>query len=622
MCGIVGIVGKKNRQKMSASELFDMCNMQKHRGPDDEGGVAIDCLSGKINKISKGEIADCKALFGFKRLSIQDVSIKGHQPMLNKEANVSIIFNGEIYNFKELREVLIKKGHILESGTDTEVILHMYLEYGIDETLNQLNGMFAFSIVDLRINKLFLARDRFGIKPLYIANTSDAVLFSSEMKSFIPYHGFSVDFNENALEEYLLFKSLLKDTLMKDIEQVEPGSMLVFDLDGNEIKKSKFFDIEEYHRTDTKDSFEDLKEQFWEMYHDVVRRQTISDVKVGCQLSGGIDSSILAMTVAKEHGLYDTVSCKVNCSDQVDAPYIDIVNERLKANSHIGNMDENYFIEHLIDTVWHFENVLSHTPSVGMFQISEIANQSGLKVLLSGEGADELFGGYKCFTNMAFADSKPSEEDIVSAIVFRDGKSETAELQKILPSIKPDKYYEKRIELLNHFTGSVFDRQVKYELTTQLGELLERQDKMAMSHSIENRVPFLDNEMARFAWKVPEKYLMDYESKEGKFILKKIVADILGNDFAFRKKVGFFIPGNMFMSSNMSFINNVLSGARKRGIIKCDVLDDWAQNKLNTMGGLNHFDSAVFLKMFTFEIWCQLYLDGLSVEECKACNIK
>lgn len=620
MCGIVGIVGKNRKQRMSSGEIHEMCRMQKHRGPDDEGAVAIDCVSGTITKLDTDEIVECKALFGFKRLSIQDVSVKGHQPMQSKDNKVSLIFNGEIYNFKEIRKELEKKGHRLESGTDTEVILHAYLEYGISKTLEILNGMFAFAIVDLRLNKLFIARDRFGIKPLYLAHTHDAVLFASEMKSFIPYHSFSVDINTEALEEYLLFKSLLDDTLMRGVEQVEPGSLLAIDLETNEINKKKFFDIESYCRQAVDGSIDEYKESFWNIYHSVVKRQTISDVKVGCQLSGGIDSSILAMTVAKEHGLYDTVSCKVNCVEQEDAPYIDIVNERLKANSHIGIIDENYFINNLIDTVWHFENVLSHTPSIGMFQISDMANKSGLKVLLSGEGADELFGGYKVFTNMAFAEKKPSKEEMIDAIVFRDGKSSVKELKKILPSINPEKYYEKRIELLDSYTGSVFDRQVKYELKTQLGELLERQDKMAMAHSIENRVPFLDNEMAAFAWSVPEKYLMDSQTKEGKFLLKSIVSEVLGKEFAFRKKVGFFIPGNMFMASNMKFIHTVLNSARKRGIINCDLLDDWADNRLTKMGGLNHFDSAAFLKMFTFEIWCQLYLDGMTVSECKEFN--
>lgn len=618
MCGILGVIGKKGKQTMSADELFRMCRMQKHRGPDDEGGVAVDFASDSIIPLSEDSVVQCKAMFGFERLSIQDLSQMGHQPMQDSESKVSLVFNGEIYNFKELRTELLRKGHKLESGTDTEVILHMYLEYGIEETLARLNGMFAFAISDIRKKKIFIARDRFGIKPLYLANTENAFLFASEMKSFLPYHEFNVELNNEALEEYILFKSLLSDTLMKGVEQVEPGSLLVYDITKNQMVREKYFDIESYTRGSDKDkSFEEYKDEFLHTYHDVVKRQVISDVNVGCQLSGGIDSSILAMTVASEHNLYDTVSCKVNCMEQADAPYIDIVNKKLNARSHIGYMDENYFTNHIIDSVWHFENVLSHTPAVGMFQISEIANKNGLKVLLSGEGADELFGGYKCFTKLAFAKNKPTTDELIDSIVFRDGKSDIDKLQKVLPDIKPEKYYQRRVDLLKHFSGSNFDRQVKYEMTTQLGELLERQDKMAMSHSIENRVPFLDNAMADFAWSVPEKFLMDSTTKEGKYILKNVVADILGTDFAFRKKVGFFIPGNMFLSSNMDFVHKVLASARKRGIIQCELLDEWADNKISVMGGLGYFDSAVFLKMFTFEIWCQLYLDGLSVEECK-----
>lgn len=617
MCGIAGIIVKNRIQHMFGDELFAMCRCQRHRGPDDEGGVALDMDAHKIREIFAGQDINCKGMMGFERLSIQDLSYKGHQPMQNVDSDISIVFNGEIYNFKELGEKLIKKGHVFESGTDTEIILHMYMEYGIKKTLIELNGMFAFAIADMRIGKLYIARDRFGIKPLYMAEADDAFLFASEMKVFLSYHGFSPRLDMEAVEEYMLFKSLMSNTLLEGVKQMEAGTVLELDLETNETRQEKYFDVESYSRNNNIHSYSDLKENVWETMRSVVRRQVISDAKVGCQLSGGIDSSILCKIASEEHGLLDTVSCKVDCLFQSDDPYIDIVNKSLGLNAHIQNINAKTFIDNLIDVVWHFDSIMSHTPAAGMIRISECANENGIKVLLSGEGADELFGGYKCFSDLAFQNKETEKENIIDAIVFRDGREDTDFLKRILPTIKPERFYQKRIDYLNCFTGSVFDKQVKYEMTTQLGELLCRQDKMSMAHSVENRVPYLDNEMVQLAWNIPERYLMNSEAKEGKFILKDVASDFFGREFAFRDKVGFFIPGNMFLSSNTGFIHKVLGNAKKRGVICCDMLEQWADHELGVIGGLNHFRSALFSKMFTLEIWCELFLDGRSVDDCK-----
>lgn len=617
MCAIAGIIAKSRTQYMLSDEFFEMCRMQKHRGPDDEGVVAFDLNSRRIKEVSVGETIGCKGVLGFERLSIQDLSHKGHQPMLNTNLDISIVFNGEIYNFQELRASLVEKGYIFESDTDTEVILYMYMEYGIEKTLKELNGMFAFAIVDMRIRKLYIARDRFGIKPLYVAYAEDALMFASEMKTFLGYHNFVSKLNMCAVEEYILFKSLLSETLLEGVKQLGAGTVMEYDLETDGIRQWKYFDLESYHRYDGECSYKDLKERIWETMRDVVRRQVISDVKVGCQLSGGIDSSILSKIVSEEHGLMDTVSCKADCDKQTDAPYIDMVNERLMLNAHVRNMEKHFFIDHIIDVVWHFDSVLSHTPAVGMLQISECAHDNGIKVLLSGEGADEIFGGYKCFKKLAFSQAVPSKDDIVNAIVFRDGKEDAQFLHKILPTIEPERYYQMRIDYLNSFTGSVFDRQIKYEMSTHLIELLSRQDKMSMAHSVENRVPYLDNEMVKLAWDIPERFLLDHSSQEGKFILKDIASDIFGKEFAFRSKVGFFIPGNMFLCSDMNFVRRVLACIRKRGIICSDIFEQWAEQELGVYGGLNYFQSALFFKMFTLEIWCQMFLDGYSVNECK-----
>lgn len=617
MCAITGMIARKRVQDVSADEFFGMCRTQRHRGPDDEGVVAFDLDSCRIREVAQGETVGCKGMLGFERLSIQDLSHNGHQPMQDTDSGVSIVFNGEIYNFKELRASLVQGGHRFGSGTDTEVVLRMYMEYGIGKTLEELNGMFAFAVVDMRVQKLYLARDRFGIKPLYTACAGDALLFASETKAFLGYHGFTPRLDMQAVEEHILFKSLLSATLLEGVGQMEAGAVLEYDLRTDAVLQWRYFDIEEYRRGSGGCPYADLKERVWETMKAAVRRQVISDVKVGCQLSGGIDSSILARIAAEEHGLTDTVSCKADFGEQEDAPYIDCVNAGLGLDAHVGKMDARFFNDHLAEAVWHFDGLLSHTPAVGMLQVSGRAREGGIRVLLSGEGADEMLGGYRCFQKLAFSEPVPGEDDIADAVIFRDGREDVKFLREVLPSIDPEPHYQKRRDRLARFTGTAFDRQVKYEMSVHLAEMLSRQDRMSMAHSVENRVPYLDNEMARLAWDIPEEFLMDRASREGKFILKDIAAGLFGRGFAFRRKVGFFIPGNLFLCSDMDFVRRVLSCIRKRGIIRGDVLERWAGHELHVYGGLNYFRSALFFKMFTLELWCQMFLDGRSVCECQ-----
>ena len=616
MCAIVGIISKDKLNTTDFLDIDKMCSIMNHRGPDDFGKVVIDADNHFVHNLLDNNRRTGKAILGFDRLSIQDLSINGHQPMQNEDSTISIIFNGEIYNFLQLKDDLVKKGHIFKSNSDTEVILHLYMEYGIEYVLSKLNGMFSFAIADVNKGRIFIARDRFGIKPLYLAKTKESILFSSELKAFLKYSNFKPELNMETVQEYILFRSSLKNTLLKDVVQVEPGICLTYNLINNELSELKYFDVENYERS-SDGNYENLKQKLWDTMRSAIKRQVISDVKVGCQLSGGIDSSILTKIVAEEHGLYDTVSCKVDCLEQSDAPYIDLVNDSLKAKSHIQMVNANVFVEDLIDVVWHFDGIMSHTPAVGMMEISKCAKKNDITVLLSGEGADELFGGYKYFTQLAFPEKELTKQEINDSIIFRDGKESESFLKNIMPDIKSEKFYQERLDCLNHFSGSSFDRQVKYELITQLPELLRRQDRMAMSYSVENRVPFLDNEMVDMAWSIPESFLISKSLKEGKYILKNIASELFGEDFAFRKKVGFFIPGNRFLGSNMSFINKVLISAKKRGILNYSILSCWADSKLQTYGGLNHFQSSLFLKLFTLEIWCMLFIDGISVKECK-----
>ena len=622
MCAILGVISKNEYQQFATQELWDMCKMQEHRGPNDKGGMFFDLETRKCNPVDQEEWVKGKGWFGFQRLSIQDLSINGHQPMLSDNHDIAIVFNGEIYNFKELRKELEQKGCAFKSGTDTEVLLNSYIVYGLEKTLSLINGMYGFAILDLRINELFVVRDRFGIKPLYIANTEDALLFSSELKSFLKYHSFEAKLNREGFEELLLFKENIGNTMFQGVEEVEPGTIVSIDLETMSHHKEKYFDIESYHRGETDCNINDLADEAESILKKVVKRQLISDTKVGCQLSGGIDSSLITKICAEDYGIKDAISCITDTNYQTDAPYIRRVVNDLNLNSYTIDMNSEIFIDKLVDIIWHFERPLSHTPATGMFQISKCSEENGITVLLSGEGADEMFGGYKEFLETALPDRELSEKDLIDAIVFREGKDEFNDLESIFPGVRAERFYEERITRLKHFTGSPFDKHLKYETSVQLVELLNRQDRMSMTHSIENRVPFLDNEMVDFAWRLPKAALMDTDKRSGKYVLKELTTRYFDYDFSYRKKVGFFIPGNRYLCENASFMNNILSRIEKRGIIQADLIKEWAKKDALQTGGLNHFQSAVFLKAITFEIWCELFLDGKTVEDCKSmCQI-
>lgn len=325
MCGIVGIVAKENKVYFSLQEIKMMSKIQWHRGPDDNGITGI-CLEKKQGIELSNDVAFLgKSVVAFNRLSIQDVSTNGHQPMLNKQKNVVLMFNGEIYNFKQLKEELISKGYIFKSGSDTEVILNLYLEYGIELTLKKLNGMFSIVLYDLRIYKMYFARDRFGIKPLYMASTKNFLLFASEAKSFLNFHEFETKLEDNSLQEYLLFRGLTDGCMLKNVKQVLPGEIIEISLLDNRQINWNYFDINMYYRKEGNKNDSIIREEFYEIFSEAVKRQMISDVKVGCQLSGGIDSTLISYVASEKYNMSNTISIIVDDNRFSEEIYIDQV---------------------------------------------------------------------------------------------------------------------------------------------------------------------------------------------------------------------------------------------------------------------------------------------------------
>ena len=607
-----------------------MIAIQKHRGPDDSGIVGINTFDKNIEHTIIDQDANFSTpknlLFGFNRLSILDLSANGHQPMVSADNKVVLMMNGEIYNAFDFQEELIQKGHVFKSTSDTEIVLHLYLEYGMEAMIKKLNGMFALAIYDFNLSTLFLGRDRFGIKPLYILQEKNRLAFASEMKSFkkLPEFIFEPDFSR--LDEFLLFRNLINTTLFKNISNCKPGTYL--SITNDKIKTHVFYDIENEGNRPValRQSFSELEK----VLKKSVKRQMVSDVKLGCQLSGGVDSSLVTYYASKnlEKGNLESISITFKDKKFSEESFVDLVADKLSLRAHKFEMKAEYYFDVIEKAIWHFEHPLNHPNTVGIYLLSQEAKKL-VTVLLSGEGADESLAGYnrfliseenKIFTKSFFGGLKRnwnyvfhylsyalnSEKKMVMATAF--GSIATAKALK--PSFKLDNAISNRVGTLKGLKGPINTRQRKYELLTFLPDLLMRQDKMSMAHSIENRVPFLDNEMVSIALNIPSEALIAVHNKklECKKVLKDIAAQKFGEPFAYREKMGFGIPLRSFMGSKI-FQNKwkdiIEPGLKKRDLFKVTQLSKWVKNI--EKASPQQLD-AIWL-MFGFELWAKQYLD-------------
>lgn len=644
MCGICGIISLNEKNRYLIDDVYNMMKVQRHRGPSDEGMFVFSCHDKK--SIHSSEIENYrsdnqkwKGILGFNRLSILDVSMNGHQPMCTNDEKVIITFNGEIYNVKELRNDLISKGYTFKSHTDTEVILYSYVEYGFKKCLNMLNGMFSILIVDLNKNKVFLARDRFGIKPIYYMIHDGVFCYASEIKSLIQLKDFHPTINKNAVYETFVFNNLYNKTLINEVSPLNPGTMLSFDLyDSNtQIEVEKWFDFNSYKRTSKIVSKKKCLEGLETSLRNSVERQMECDVDWGCQLSGGVDSSLISYYASKvkNHPMKDTVSLIPRDEKYSEAEFIRQVAKQNGNNNHEFIYDDSHLLENLESVIWHYETILHHKSAIGMKQLCKGAKEY-VTVLLSGEGADELLGGYVRYSqiklkrlfpkywNKNYSSLVIGEERLNGLVNFNKDLFDNDNISLITQNI-----INERKALVDSFNGTKLDRQIKYEMSTYLTALLERQDKMSMANSIETRVPFLDNEMVDYAFQIPEKYLIKFRLKtlkslkevlnkkfgtagkpllDGKYLLKELCKEKYGEKFAYRTKQGMNLPVHRFLASDefKTYFNDKLySKMKNRQILNAD----WVKNKIEHIEQTNRKEFDTTWNAICFEMWCQLYID-------------
>ena len=635
MCGITGYINTNNASIADTGTIREMLLCQKHRGPDDSGIMAFSLKEQTSQEFPHQQTSEINQSFegilGFNRLSILDLSKNGHQPMCSPDGKVIIMLNGEIYNAFDLKPALVEDGCQFKSTTDTEVVLYLYLKYGFRGMVEKLNGMFAIVVVDLRESKLYITRDRFGIKPLYYYHRNGVLTFSSEIKSFYALPQFKATFNTDLLDEYLVFRNNLNKTLINDVHRLQPGHYLTYSSD-NEITNTQYFDINNYERHAEKNtSFEKELSQLQNVMQKSVQSQLMSDVKLGCQLSGGIDSSLVTWLANKitPDNLLETVSIIFDDPGFNEQPYIEKVTGQLGLVSHQFPLKPDFYQQHISKATWHLEEPIGHPNSIGIFLLAQKAKDY-VTVLLSGEGADEVFGGYarfyasmypysnrKLLAGLKHADVNPLKYLRHYSDPFMRANIDVASMSaKMATALKSDFNYdsatEQRKAVFTKLTGSVFDRQVKYDISTYLPALLTRQDKMSMAHSIENRVPFLDNEVVSHSFTIPHRYLIKRQAAEGtnteKYLLKKMCAAVFGNDFAFRNKGGFGIPLRGFMSEpqfNTYLRDDILQGIKKRNLLNGKKIESW----INNIKQISSAELTALWIVVSLEIWMKQFID-------------
>jgi asparagine synthase (glutamine-hydrolysing) len=572
-----------------------------------------------------------EGMLGFNRLSILDLSANGHQPMCSPDGNVILMLNGEIYNAFDLKPGLEADGCRFKSTTDTEVVLYLYLKYGFQGMVEKLNGMFGIVVADLREKKLYITRDRFGIKPMYYYHKNGVLAFSSELKSFYALEEFSASLNTSLLDEYLVFRNNLNQTLINDVHRLEPGHFLTYS-PGNHITSTQYFDINRYERSAGDDTnFEDELKRLQAVMKKSVGSQLMSDVKLGCQLSGGVDSSLVTWLAKeiKQDSLLESVSIVFDDKRYTEKPFIEKVTHQLDIVSHQFPLQADFYQQHLAKATWHLEEPINHPNTIGIYLLAQRAKDY-VTVLLSGEGADEVFGGYsryysvmypyanrKFFAGLKNSGGKPLTFLRHYADPFSRANLDVAGMTtEMAKSLKTDFVYanaiNQRKKLYDKLSGPALDKQLKYDMSTYLPDLLTRQDKMSMAHSIENRVPFLDNDVVDHSYRIPAKFLIKRKSKESnnteKYLLKKMCAGVFGNDFAFRNKMGFGIPLREFMSKpdfNGFLRDEILPGIKQRNILNAGKVEYWISN----LQKINSKELEALWVVTGLEIWMKQFID-------------
>ena len=619
MCGFAGFTGYLENGK---DVLTNMMNKIIHRGPD-----------------SAGQYIDDKAYMGFRRLSIIDLD-NGSQPMFNENKKIVITFNGEIYNYQDLRKELIEKGHIFANNSDTEVLIHAYEEYG-EDMLNKLRGMFAFVIWDSEKETLFGARDFFGIKPFYYTVVDGNIIYGSEIKSILAHPAYKKEVNDVALENYLTFQySVLPETFFKGVYKLMPGHCFTFH--NGEINIKRYW--EPTFEADENKSLDEFVQEIDDAMHDSVEHHKISDVEVGSFLSSGVDSSYVStyfadqktFTVGFDFGeKYNEISWAKNLSEKIGVEH----------HTHLISSEE--FWDAVPTVQYHMDQPLADPSCIALYFVSRLASHY-VKVVLSGEGADELFGGYTCYND-------PRVFKIYQTIVPHCIRKAIRAICRKLPDIKGRDYliracdkleeryignafmydYKQKQELLKDpsiatrpqdLTRKYYYRCRKYDDVTKMqyldinmwmvGDILLKADRMSMANSLELRVPFLDKEVFKVASSLPTKLRCNKHNT--KYAMRKAAVRHMPEATAEKEKLGFPVPTRVWLRDEKYYnvVKTKFKGKTAEKFFNTDVLVSWLDSHFSG----KEDNSRRVWTIYVFLVWYDIYFDEDSEKVEKPVN--
>lgn len=613
MCGFCGFTGDiADRENI----IIGMMNKIIHRGPD-----------------SAGTHSDEDVTMGFRRLSIIGLE-DGSQPMYNEDGSIVICFNGEIYNYQPIKEMLIEKGHVFKSHADTEVLIHLYEEKG-EEMLNDLRGMFAFAIYDMKNKKLFAARDFFGIKPFYYGVFNNHMLFGSEIKSFLAFPDFKKEVNTVALENYLTFQySVLDETFFKGVYKLKPGHYLVY--------KDGKIDIKRYFQPkfeSEKAGLQDTIKKIEDVMLDSVKTHKISDVEVGSFLSSGVDSSFVAATFKGDK----TFTVGFDYEKYNEIGYAEKLSEKVGIDNYSKIISTDEYWDSLGKIQYHMDEPLADPSAVALYFVSKLASKH-VKVALSGEGADEFFGGYNIYrepmdlqiTKLIPKPLRKGIAAIMKALPFRfKGKNYLIRASMDLEDrfIGNAKMFseKERERILKNPTGKYNHKEITkpyYDFTKgqddvtrmqfidlnlwMVGDILLKADKMSMANSLEVRVPFLDKEVFEVARHVQPDYRVNREAT--KYAFRMAAKDYLPEEVASKKKLGFPVPTRVWLKDEKYY-----------NILKTAFQSEAAQKYFNTDKIVKYLDdhkngkadnSRKVWTIYMFLVWYNQFFGNEEKEAC------
>ena len=607
MCGIAGLYDLAGNQ-VSAEQVRSMCELIRHRGPDDSG------------LWTDGPIG-----LGQRRLAIIDLSPRGCNPIANEDETVQLTFNGEVYNYEDLKADLLKRGHQFRSETDSEVVLHLYEEEGVD-CVSYLNGMFAFALWDAQRRRLLLARDRFGVKPLYYTMLGTTLAFASEIKSFLSLPGFRARPDPFALLEHFTFQNTFGDrTFFEGVKLLPAGHILT--VEHGQARTIQYWDLR--FNPDSRVGVEDWTEQLRSTFEAAVTRQLMSDVPLGTYLSGGMDTGAISAVATRRIPDLHTFTCGFDLPEGASdfEQYFDERAESRELSSLLGTkhheleLGPQAMMPVLPRVVWHLDE-----PRVGIsYQIYHTTEmiRRYVTVVLSGVGGDELFAGYPWrYERIVGLDDSRFEDHYyaLSARFLVDGDDRSLFTPDVKRALRDFSTLESfRAVLRGAYGCDSLHRALYFDFKTFLNGLLVVDDKLAMAHSVEARVPFLDNGLVELVSRIPSSF--KFAQGQSKVVLKRAMRGLLPGETLQRRKQGFTPPDqSWYKLSAWDYVRELVLGkrARERGYFEPSrlerILDDHLNDRCN-----NRF---LIWSLMCFEWWNRLFVDRDPLPELAGAEIK